>query len=81
MSIITDETWAWFKTAPLPVVLALTILLAGWVWAVDGKVNTVSARATVNTSKVDDTKERLKRIEDKVDSLLSSVAALQSKVQ
>jgi len=33
-----ETIWAWARTAPLPVVLALVLLLGGWVYAVDTHV-------------------------------------------
>lgn len=33
-----ETLWEWIKTAPLPVVLALVLLLGGWVYAVDTHV-------------------------------------------
>lgn len=39
MSNPIETTWAWAKTAPLPVVLALMLLLGGWVYQVEGRVS------------------------------------------
>lgn len=38
MSNPLETIWAWARTAPLPVVLALMLLLGGWVYQVEGRV-------------------------------------------
>lgn len=67
MSEHIDEFWRWARTAPLPVVLALTFMLAGWVWAIDANVQ-VEAAHVVDVSK------RVDGMDGKLDKLLEAVA-------
>ena len=73
----TSETWEWFKTAPLPVVLAITIVcfstVGSYTYAVD---KAQQKHAAEESSKVAVASERAKlaadtalRIEEKLDKL------------
>jgi len=51
-----ETVWAWAKTAPLPVVLALVFGLGGWVYALEAKVaeqDTALARIEAKLDQVD----------------------------
>lgn len=56
MSNPVETVWNWAKTAPLPVMLALILLLSGWVYALEGELaaqNTALARIEAKLEQVD----------------------------
>ena len=89
---ITDDTWKWVKTAPLSVVLAISLSLSGilgtWVWAVDreqGKQATEVAVAVVEAhnavkiaNRLDD---KLEKANKKLDELLEVILAIRATEQ
>lgn len=44
MTTPQEAAWSWFKSAPLPVVLALVLALAGWVYALENKIGEQDTR-------------------------------------
>lgn len=80
-----EDAWKWLKTAPLPVVMALTLALSGWVWSVDRAVyaqaQATAADKTVQQERDKDRDERNKRIEEKLDKLLQDVADVKAKAE
>ena len=85
-----DVTWEWFKTAPLPVVLAITmsgfLLLGGWVWSVDEEQDEQAAEVAVAVEKAENAEEAAQRVEekmdkanDKLDKLLVAITIMQTK--
>lgn len=67
MSDHLEEFWKWARTAPLPVVLAITIVLGGWVWRI--ATNQEVDRANVSTLGL-----QVDRMDTKLDRLLDAVA-------
>lgn len=78
------ETWAWFKTAPLPVVLSICmssfLILGSYAWSIDNEVKAqktdvavAAERAKVAAEKAKDAAETTKRVEEKIDKLLEAV--------
>lgn len=66
-----DVTWKWFKTAPLPVVLSITLLgfgaLGSWLWALEGEQAEQAAEVAVAVEKAENAEEVAQRVEDKMD--------------
>jgi hypothetical protein len=66
-----DITWKWLQTAPLPVVLAITILMFGglgaWVWAIDDEQDKQIAEVAVAVEKAENAEETAQRVEEKMD--------------
>lgn len=69
MSDYLEDLWGWLKTAPLPVVLAITIALGGWVYA-------IAADQKVEHAKAEGVAKQVDRMDDKLDRLLQAVADL-----
>lgn len=78
MNIPFEEAWRWLKSAPLPVVVAVTLALATWLYAVDteNKVQSEQVKAAKDTAEKTD--KKVDRIEDKVDKLLEVVLELKA---
>ena len=85
----SNETWSWIRTAPLPVVLAISLsmsgMLATWVWAVEkeqGQQATAVAVATVEAhnavmvaNRLDD---KLEKANKKLDDLLEVILSIRA---
>lgn len=71
MSEHLEEFWKWAKTAPLPVVLALTLALSGWVWA-------IAADQQVEKAKSEGVAKQVDKMDGKLDRLLEAVAELKA---
>ena len=67
MSEHLEEFWKWARTAPLPVVLAITLVIAGWVWniAADQRVDQAHVEAIV---------KEMDGVSGKLDRLLDGMA-------
>ncbi len=89
MSFINSETWAWFKTAPLPVVLSICLssfgILATWSYANEKKIAEQKAKVEVAVAAASAAKDASERAEDKMDKanekldkLLEGVLKLQA---
>jgi hypothetical protein len=68
------EFWKWARTAPLPVVLALTLALGGWVWA-------IAADQQAEKVRVDGVVKQGDRLESKIDRLIDIVADLRAEAR
>lgn len=66
-----EEFWKWARTAPLPVVLALTLALGGWVWA-------IASDQQVEKAKSEGVAKQVDRMDGKLDRLLDAVAELKA---
>lgn len=66
MSNPIETTWAWAKTAPLPVVLSLIFLLGWWVYEVD-------ARVTEQDNRLARMEATLAQVDTNVQTLLKAV--------
>lgn len=66
-----EEFWRWARTAPLPVVLALTLALGGWVWA-------IAADQQVEKAKSEGVAKQVDKMDSKLDRLLDAVAELRA---
>lgn len=80
MSFINGETWAWFKTAPLPVVLSLCmssfLVLGSYAYSIDKDVQEQKAQVVVAKAAADKAREAAeaaRRVEDKIDKLTELV--------
>ena len=80
--------WHWVKGAPLPVVLALVLILGGYTVSVatdaaDAKATAKRAEEKAEDSKkaVDQLHDDLKDANSKLDRLLAAVAALKQQAQ
>lgn len=71
MSDHLEELWKWARTAPLPVVLALTLALGGWVWS-------IAADQRVDQAHVDAVVKQVDSMDTKLDRLLDAVAELKA---
>lgn len=80
MSFINSETWAWLKTAPLPVVLSICMtsffILGSYAYSIDKdvqqqKADVVVAKAAAEKAK--DAADTARRVEDKIDKLTDMV--------
>lgn len=71
MSNPVETTWAWAKTAPLPVVLSLVFLLGWWVYEVD-------ARVTEQDNRLARMEATLAQVDTNVQTLLKAVLWEQS---
>lgn len=71
MTTPQEAAWSWFKSAPLPVVLALTLGLAGWVYTIENKIGEQDARL----ARMDAT---LVQVDTNVQTLLKAVLWEQS---
>lgn len=71
MSAYFDDLWSWLKTAPLPVVLAINLILGGWVYSIASDQHVDQARAEGVAKQVD-------RIDAKMDKLLDAVSDLKA---
>jgi hypothetical protein len=89
---IDETTWKWLKTAPLPVVLAISLLgfgtLGTWVWAVSNEVTAAKSDAAVAKVRAENAERAATRAEDKMDKaldkldkLLEAVAAMSGHVK
>lgn len=72
------ETWAWFKTAPLPVVLSICLtsftVLGTYAWSIDEKVSEQKAVVAVAAEKAKVAAEVAIKIEEKLDKVLELVS-------
>lgn len=66
-----EEFWKWAKTAPLPVVLALVLMLGGWVWA-------IASDQQVEKAKSEGVAKQVDRMDSKLDRLLDAVAEVRA---
>lgn len=80
MSFINSETWAWLKTAPLPVVLSICmtsfLVLASYAYSIDKDVQEQKAQVVVAKAAADkakDAADTARRVEDKIDKLTELV--------
>ena len=68
---ITDDTWKWIKTAPLPVVLAISLSMSGvlgtWVWAIDKQQGEQATAVAVATVEAHNAVEIANRLDDKLE--------------
>lgn len=71
MTVFLEDVWAWAKTAPLPVVLALTLSLGAWLYAVD-------TDQAVEKVRLDNVARQADRMDGKLDRLLEAVADLKA---
>jgi capsular polysaccharide biosynthesis protein len=80
--VTTDETWKWLRTAPLPVVLAISLMssggLATWLWAVDKEQDAQKASVAVAAEQAKTAAEIAKSMDAKLDKLLEIVQAVQT---
>jgi len=76
MSDLRADVWSWLRTAPLPVVLAFTLLLAGWVWAVEDKIDKKAIEQAAMQQKLEDAAKMLDKADQKLDKLLEVVTQL-----
>jgi hypothetical protein len=87
--MMKEETWNWLRGAPLPVVLAISLLSTGvlgtWVWDVSAEVaeqKTDVAIAVEQAKQANDAQKsvekKLDKVDDKLDKLLESVAAMKA---
>jgi len=72
------ELWDWAKSAPLPVVLALNLVIAGWVYSLDEKQTEQDKKQAVGEQAAKDTKDAVEKANDKLDKLLQAVADLKA---
>ena len=84
-----NDTWKWLKTAPLSVVLAITLsgftVLGGWLWAVDEEQDDQAKVVAVAVEKAENAEEAAQRVEekmdkanDKLDKLLVAITIMQT---
>jgi hypothetical protein len=82
MTIGGEDIWNWLRKAPLPVVLAIslssTLLLSGWIWAVEGKAADAATAAQVAQESKRDQSRRIEKIDEKLDKLLEAVVELKA---
>ena len=71
MKFISDETWAWFKTAPLPVLMFSCFIstgsLATWIYANEQDRAADKTKVEVAVNKAKSAEDAAKRAEDKMD--------------
>jgi len=92
----SEDVWRWLKTAPLPVVLSLSVAAAAGaiVYArnseetvtheinqVEGQVLEQAQKCMTIQARVEFTETSLKRMEDKMDKLIDSVALLRAEMR
>lgn len=70
--------WQWFARAPLPVVMAGLLALAGWVYAVDNKASDAQKEAAVASSAKVAEAKRVEKMDEKLDTLLKIVLEIQA---
>jgi len=81
------ETWAWFKTAPLPVVLSICLtsfmILGTWSYAIDKrqaedstKVAVAVERSTVAAAAAERAEAKLDKANQKLDDLLAVILTI-----
>lgn len=71
MNIPFDDAWKWLRTAPLPVVLVFTLSLGAWVY-------TIASDQAVEKAKAEGVREKVDKIDGKLDKLLEAVAELKA---
>jgi hypothetical protein len=71
MTAYLEDLWAWLKTAPLPVVIALNLVLGAWVYGIAGDAQIARADAAAAARQIN-------RMDDKLDKLLEAVADLRA---
>jgi hypothetical protein len=70
--------WQWVARAPLPVVVALLVILSGWVYAVDNKAAEALTQAAVAVESKREQARRLEKMDEKLDKLLEAVVQIQA---
>lgn len=89
MKFISDETWAWFKTAPLPVLMLSCFIttgsLATWIYANEQDRAKDHTQVEVAVNKAQSAENSARRAEDKMDKanekldkLLEAVLTIQA---
>jgi hypothetical protein len=89
MSFVNSETWAWFKTAPLPVVLSICLtsftVLGTWSYAIEQKQAADSTKVAVAAEKAEQAakaaekaEQKLDKANEKLDKLLEIVAEVKA---
>lgn len=73
------EAWAWLKTAPLPVVLALNVLLGLWVYRVAGAQTKAAADQEAQKLVQEKTDNTIDKMDKKIDELLRLVLEQRAK--
>lgn len=86
MSFINSETWAWFKTAPLPVVLSICcssfVVLGSYAYSIDEAaqkhVSEEKAAVAVAAEQAKTAAEIAKGMDGKLDKLLGIVLKMEA---
>lgn len=92
MSFVNTETWAWFKTAPLPVVLSICLtsftVLATWSYAIEKrqaenstKVAVAVEQAAQAKAAADSADKKMDKANEKLDKLLEAVLTIQAEAK
>lgn len=76
----SEDTWAWIKTAPLPVVLAISLLLNGfqgtWLWALERAVGVLETKFAVVAEKAEVSYQYVLRLDAKLEGLADKQDAI-----
>lgn len=89
MKLISDESWNWLKTAPLPVVLSMCLtsfsILGAWLWSVEKaqaqqKTEVAVAVEQAKQAQQSATKaeQKLDKANEKLDKLLEAVVSMKA---
>jgi len=82
---MSDDAWKWLKTAPLPVVLALTLPAGAFLTAKQVAMATEQAKQGERVENVKKDQEAVKaqieKANDKLDKLLEAVLRLQAELE
>ena len=85
-----DKTIKWIQTMPrgttIVVCMSASLLLGGWLWALEEEVNAVAEETAVAVAKVEatqataeDTNKRIQTVDEKLDRLLEIVIEVKTK--